>query len=203
MKENRPIIDLSGYQSFELPPMNGYLAAIPAIIVVVFTGTFLLFCWAGMNSEPSYFALCVILTLGCFWAMHFFDRNLRPVECPECGSEVEQFRADMDPSLGGFVRKSLITFSAYGRSYSRNQDGPFGATEWDRLMRGVGACQRCRRFTEIHIGFREPPSEYDRWVIHEHLYGDPIPMDLSKGQTLTQFELEESPRTPETARLSC
>ena len=198
MAEDRPVIDLSGYQSFDLPPTPTYQKVIPVIIIAAFTLAFWLGCWARMNSEPKYYAICVVLVLGCAWLMHVFDSHHRPVKCPECGTEVVQFRADMDPSLGGFVRSSIITFSAYGRSYRRNQDGPFGATEWDRLMRTVGACQRCRQFTELHIGHCDAMNNYDRWVIHEYVHGDPIPMSLAKGQTLTQFELAETPRTLET-----
>ena len=79
MADDRPVIDLSGYQSFDLPPTPTYQKVIPVVIIAAFTLAFWLGCWARMNSEPHYYAICVVLVLGCAWLMHVFDSHHRPV----------------------------------------------------------------------------------------------------------------------------
>ena len=104
--------------------------------------------------------------------------------------------ADVDAEtcrlLGGLVNP--VRFTAYGRSYGIDEDAADSLLSphetYVPIVRSVAVCERCRQFHELVVGIKVAPSDNDLWVVNEHKYGVPIPLDIAPGQTLTQFELD-------------
>jgi hypothetical protein len=195
MSDNQ-LIDLSGYTLVKGSRNRHYRNLL--IVSAIFVGWAIVLAFVWQVTSPL--AFCFIAFCVLAGSMFFVDRKLRLASiCSKCGGELERRIADVDPGtckmLGGVI--DPVRFTAYGRSYGVDEneaDSLLSSHEtYVSILRVVAVCERCRRFHEIVVGLKVPLNDNDRWVVHEHEYGAPIPMDIAPGQTLTQFELESEP----------